>query len=91
MVRLSFYKMVKMEKWMFFGSVRFSLFEKNLKTIRFLESYPKTGMSFVRYGSHFLTKTLYGSRLKTETENGVFFIWHDKRFPQKTEDSTVFG
>ena len=45
-------------------------------------------MSFVRYGSRFLTKkrstvgylALYGSRLKTETENGVFLQRYGKRF-----------
>ena len=48
-------------------------------------------MSFVRYGSRFLTKkrstvgylARYGSRLKTETENGVFLQRLGKRFSLK--------
>ena len=55
-------------------------------------------MSFVRYGSRFLTKkrstvgylARYGSRLKAETENGVFLPWFGKRF-KKTENGTVLG
>ena len=52
-------------------------------------------MSFVRYGSRFLTKkrstvgylARYGSRIKTETENGVFLQRYGKRFSLKTEKS----
>ena len=48
-------------------------------------------MSFVRYASRFLTKkrstvgylARYGSRLKTETENGVFLQRYGKRFSLK--------
>ena len=48
-------------------------------------------MSFVRYGSRFLTKkrstvgylARYGSRIKTETENGVFLQRYGKRFSLK--------
>ena len=48
-------------------------------------------MSFVRYGTRFLTKkrstvgylARYGSRLKTETENGVFLQRYGKRFSLK--------
>ena len=52
-------------------------------------------MSFVRYASRFLTKKRStvgflaqdGSRLKTETENGIFLL----RFSKKTENCTVLG
>ena len=48
-------------------------------------------MSFVRYGSYLLTKkrstvgylARYGSRLKTETENGVFLLLFGERFSLK--------
>ena len=48
-------------------------------------------MSFVRYASRFLTKkrstvgylARFGSRLKTETENGVFLQRYGKRFSLK--------
>ncbi len=48
-------------------------------------------MSFVRYGSRFLMKkqstvgyfARYGSRIKTETENGVFLQRYGKRFSFK--------
>ena len=48
-------------------------------------------MSFVRYGLRFLTKkrstvgylARYGSRIKTETENGVFLQRYGKRFSLK--------
>ena len=50
-------------------------------------------MSFVRYASRFLTKkrstvgylARYGSRLKTETENGVFLLRFGKRFSLKND------
>ena len=47
-------------------------------------------MSFVRYGLHLFTnKPSYlvrcGSRIKTETENGVFLLRRDIRFSLKTK------
>ena len=33
----------------------------------------------------------YGSRLKTETENGAFLLRRVKRFSIKIEDGIVFG
>ena len=70
---------------MIFGSVRFALFVKSLKTVRFLERYGLRYKILTENGNElctvrFLTKkrstigylTRYGSRLKTETENGVF-------------------
>ena len=47
--------MVKMEKLMIFGSVRFALFVKSLKTVRFLE----------RYGSRYKILTENGNELCT--------------------------
>ena len=66
MVRLPFFLMVKTEKLMIFGSVRFALFVNCLKTVRFLE----------RYGSRFLTEN--GNELCTvafneKTEHGGLF------------------
>ncbi len=49
----------------------------------------KAGNEIVRYGWHFLTKNqitvgyLGGTRLKKETENGVFFLRFGKRFSLK--------
>ena len=56
---------------MVFGSVRFALFVKNLKTVRFLE----------RYGSRYIILTENGNELCTvrfalcneKTEKGVLF------------------
>ena len=56
-------------------------------------------MSFVRYASRFLTKkrstvgylARYGSRLKTETENGVFCNGTVNASLKKTENGTVLG
>ena len=47
--------MVKTEKLMVFGSVRFALFVKSLKTVRFLE----------RYGSRYKILTENGNELCT--------------------------
>ena len=47
--------MVKTEQFTFFGSVRFALFVKNLKTVRFLE----------RYGSRYIILTENGNELCT--------------------------
>ena len=63
--------MVKTEKWTFFGSVRFELFVKNLKTVRFLE----------RYGSRYKILNENGNELRTvrfalfneKTEHGRLF------------------
>ena len=63
--------MVKTEKLMIFGSVRFALFEKSPKTVRFLE----------RYGSRYKILTENGNELCTvrfalfneKTEHGGLF------------------
>ena len=63
--------MVKTEELMIFGSVRFALFVKNLKTVRFLE----------RYGSRYKILTENGNELCTawfalfneKTEHGELF------------------
>ena len=63
--------MVKTEKLMIFGSVRFALFVKSLKTLRFLE----------RYGSRYKILTENGNELCTvrfalfneKTEHGGLF------------------
>ena len=63
--------MVKTEELMIFGSVRFALFVKSLKTVRFLE----------RYGSRYKILTENGNELCTvrfvlfneKTEHGRLF------------------
>ena len=66
---------------MIFGSVRFALFVKSLKTVRFLE----------RYGSRYKILTENGNELCTlrfalfneKTEHGVFLQRYGKRFSLK--------
>ena len=70
---------------MIFGSVRFAIFVKSLKTVRFLERYGSRHKILIENGNEICTVRFvltkkrstvgylarYGSPLKTETENGV--------------------
>ncbi len=86
---------------MIFGSARFALFVKSIKTVRFLARYGSrykiltendNELCTVRFAL-FIEKTehgglfgavrFYGSRVKTETENGVFLQRYGKRFSLK--------
>ena len=60
---------------MIFGSVRFALFVKSLKTVRFALFNEKTEPGGL-FGAVRLA-------VKTETENGVFFLRFGKRFSLK--------
>ena len=83
---------------MIFGSVRFALFVKSLKTVRFLERYGSRYRILTKICNELCTVRFalfnekritvgylvqYGSRLKTETDNGVFLQRYGKRFSLK--------
>ena len=87
---------------MFFGSVRFALFVKNLKKVRVLESYGSRYKILTENGNELCTVRfalfneksdngmLFGAvRIAIFAENGVFLQRFGKRISLK--NGTVFG
>ncbi len=97
--------MVKTEKLMMFGSVRFALFAKSLKTVRFLERYCSRYKILTQNGNELCTVrfALFGNgarwairrgtaRGKKQKRKTVFFCYGSvNAFLKKTENGTVLG
>ena len=67
--------MVKTEKLILFGSVRFALFVKSLKTVRFLEQYGLRYKILTENGNELCTVRF--ALFKEKTEHGGLFgaVW----------------